>query len=82
MNDPEQTQARLQREHPSWRIWRGTGKNGPGVWVATSRRPDSNDAPTLVADTPEDLERQLKNPPRGYGRPSKREIVRLLEAMR
>ncbi|TQN31154.1 hypothetical protein FHX37_1046 [Haloactinospora alba] len=63
----QDTLERLREDYPGWRIWRSRRGTRPAGWVATSLTPQDGRAPTLHADTAEELELQLKNPPMGIG---------------
>ncbi|WP_017623195.1 hypothetical protein [Nocardiopsis chromatogenes] len=52
-----------------WRVWRSRDDKGrPAAWVATNIGVPGA-APTLHETTPERLEAQMKNPPRGFAGP-------------
>ncbi|HLU76170.1 MAG TPA: hypothetical protein VKZ82_28590, partial [Nonomuraea sp.] len=60
--------ARLQADHPQWRIWRAHDARGrPDGWVAT-RKIDDDVEPTITADTAEQLAARLARPGRRVGR--------------
>ncbi|MFW5420519.1 hypothetical protein J0910_28295 [Nocardiopsis sp. CNT-189] len=61
---------RLNTEHAGrWHVWRSTNEFGrPVAWVATNLGVPGA-APTLHETTPERLEAQMGDPPRGFAGP-------------
>ncbi|WP_046470345.1 hypothetical protein [Allosalinactinospora lopnorensis] len=62
------TLARLNLDYPGWHCWRTHERGRLRAWCASNKDPGSDRAPTLHGDTADQLEAQLKDPPRKRGR--------------
>ncbi|GAA1980436.1 hypothetical protein GCM10009799_01970 [Nocardiopsis rhodophaea] len=68
-NDPDRPVIdQLNDKYPDWKVWRSVDDQGrPAAWLATNKTAGSEFAPTLHADSAEQLEAQLQNPGHAHG---------------